>query len=487
MLPSPRWLRTASLALAVAAALPAQDDLAERLFHSGERAYAARSHGEALETWRQLLQQAPASPFAARALLAMARHHLDVEHKADAAMPLLERLKAEHMKTPQAAEALLLRGTVLAERSRKPQDLKEAMGELNRLVDLFPEHPAVQEARYRLGLACLVQGQPSRALAHFVEALRLDPGSPVAPKAQLQLAEALDLTGDLPGCLRLLQGLRNRWPASPEAEEAAWRLAVRVKHRLQKPPLRSEGPWPQGRQKWLKTPTLMAVAPNGALLIYQDDLDRAFELKGAELMPAGPVAKNAKALLVGPSGQPWLLVPKLGVVKEEGQPPLPLPTLASPTGAFLDAWGALWVADAKAGSLTVVAADGSSRQIPTPAPSVMAALPGGGGVVASDANRSLLFLDAEGQPRLTVPYGKDLPAAFREVLALASDPTGHVAALVEGGDFEGVVLWGPDGTLLRQATFKALGISGRFRALALDRQGGILLADRSNDLLIRLN
>ena len=58
MLPSPRWLRTASLALAVAAALPAQDDLAERLFHSGERAYAARSHGEALETWRQLLQQA---------------------------------------------------------------------------------------------------------------------------------------------------------------------------------------------------------------------------------------------------------------------------------------------------------------------------------------------------------------------------------------------------------------------------------------------
>ncbi len=49
------------------------------------------------------------------------------------------------------------------------------------------------------------------------------------------------------------------------------------------------------------------------------------------------------------------------------------------------------------------------------------------------------------------------------------------------------MVWGPDGTLLRQATFKALGLNGKYRALALDRQGGILLADRSNDLLIRLN
>jgi hypothetical protein len=58
--------------------------------------------------------------------------------------------------------------------------------------------------------------------------------------------------------------------------------------------------------------------------------------------------------------------------------------------------------------------------------------------------------------------------------------------LVEGGDFEGVVLWGPDGALLRRATFKELGISGGFRAIALDRQGGIILADRTNDLLIRI-
>ncbi len=84
-----------------------------------------------------------------------------------------------------------------------------------------------------------------------------------------------------------------------------------------------------------------------------------------------------------------------------------------------------------------------------------------------------------------MPYGKDLPASFKYVVSLASDPLGHVAALVDG-DFEGVVVWGPDGSVLRSATYKALGIAGKFRAVALDRAGGLILADRSNDLLIRL-
>jgi hypothetical protein len=109
-------------------------------------------------------------------------------------------------------------------------------------------------------------------------------------------------------------------------------------------------------------------------------------------------------------------------------------------------------------------------------------------VIAADADRKLLFLDADGQPRTEVPYGRDLPAPFRYVIALASDGAGHVAALVEGGDYgEGVVILGPQGTVLRQATFKNLGIAGRITSLAFDRSGGLILCDRRNDLLFRLN
>jgi len=304
--------------------------------------------------------------------------------------------------------------------------------------------------------------------------------------AQLQAAELLDSMGDLQGCLGLLQGVRTRFPQSPEAQEAEWRIGVRVRHRIQKPPLKSEGPWPAGKTKWLKTPTLLATDSKGGLFIYQDDLDRAFALKGSELVPVGTVTKNAKAMTVPASGVPWLVSAKAGVTREEGAAPLAVPNLSTPTGAFLDGWQNLWVSDAKAASITLVTSEGAFRSLPSPAAAAMAALPTGGAVVASDANRSLLFLDSNGQPRITVAYGKDLPAPFRYVLSLGSDPTGHVAAIVDG-DFEGVVLWGPDGALLRRATFKELGLSGKFRAIALDRQGGILLADRSNDLLIRLN
>jgi outer membrane protein assembly factor BamD (BamD/ComL family) len=478
-------MRLLLVPLALSAGLSAQEgDVVERLFHSGERAYAAKSFAEALETWGQLLQQAPRSPLAAQALFRMARHQVESRNP-QAALALLDRLKAEHLRSPWAGEGMLLRGVLLMQAARRPQDLREAMAEFNRVLDLFPDHPSTAEANFQLGLAWRDQGQSGRALASFLEATRLNPASPVAQKASLQAAEILDLSGDLAGCLRMLQNIRTLAPSSPEAQEAEWRIAVRVKHRISKPPLRSEGAWPGGRTKWLKTPTLLATGPGGELFIYQDDLDQAFELRGTALVPAGPQAKGARAMTIGPAGTPWLVAPKQPIHRQEGA--LGTQGPAAPGGAFVDRWGGLWLSDAKSPAITVLAGDGSSRQVPSPAAVTLAPTPGGGAVLASDANRSLHVLNAQGQPQLTIPYGKDLPGAFRYVLSLASDPLGHFAAIVDGGDFEGVVLWGPDGQMLRSATFKALGLSGKFRSLALDRQGGILLADRSNDLLVRLD
>jgi hypothetical protein len=190
-------------------------------------------------------------------------------------------------------------------------------------------------------------------------------------------------------------------------------------------------------------------------------------------------------MVLAPSGSPWLLA-KSGLVREDGKPPMPLGALAAIGGAALDRWGNLWVADAKTPALTVFGPDGASRSVASPPANALAPLPSGGLVVASDADRKLFFLDSDGQPRTILPYGKDLP--FRTVTALASDGAGQVALLVDGGDFgEGVLILGPDGALLRQATFKALGITGRITSLALDHSGGIILCDRRNDLLIRLN
>lgn len=303
----------------------------------------------------------------------------------------------------------------------------------------------------------------------------------------LEAAETLDLMQDLPGCLRMLQRLRTEFPQAAEAKEAAWRMALRVKQRLQKPLLRNEGPWPSGRTKWLKTPTLLSFTPDGDLLIFQKDLDRVFRLHGDELVPQGPPAPGTQVLLTDAAGAVWTLS-KNGLLREDATTPQPLGPLGAISGAALDHWGDLWVADARTPAITVFNRGGESRSLASPTVNALAPLPTGGVVVASDADRKLLYLDAEGQPRIVVPYGQDLPGPFRKVVALASDGAGQVAALVEGSDFgQGVLILGPDGALLRQATFKSLGISGSITSLALDRSGGVILCDRRNDLLLRLN
>ena len=489
MLAQSIWFRTL-VVLLFALPILAQGqevELAERLFRSGERAYSAKSYKEALDTWEQLLQADPKSEYAPQALLKLARHQVEVEHKPEAAMPYLDRLRTEYIKFPEAAEGFLLRGILLARQARRPAELNAAMAEFNRVLDLFPDLPSCGVARFHLGSAWRDQGQWGRALQQFIESLRLNPGSTVAPLAMLEAAKTLDLLGDLPGCLQLLQRLRTEAPQSPEAQEAVWQMALRVKHRLQKPALRSAGPWPAGRVKWLKTPTLLAVATDGDLLVFQSDLEHAFRLRGNELTQLGPTAPGTRALVVSPTGAVWLLS-KNGLVRDDVPAIQPMGTLSSIAGAALDRWGSLWVADTKTPALTLFPAEGAARTVASPTVNALAPLTTGGIVIATDADRKLLFLDAEGLPRLVVPYGKDLPAPFKYVTALAADGAGQVAALVDGGDFgEGIVIFGPDGAVLRQATFKALGITGRITSLALDRSGGLILCDRRNDLLIRLN
>lgn len=485
----PSWYRpAASLVCVLSAGLQAQDiDLAERLYQSGERAYATKAYKEAVDTWTQLIQSSPTSAFAPKALLKLAQYQVEVERKPEAAYPFLDRLKTDYIKSPEAAGGLLLRGKLLLLQAHRAGDLKDPMAEFNRVLDLYPDALASAEARFELGRAWKRQGQWGRALQLFLDAFRMRLDDRIAPVAMLEAAEVLDIMGDLPGCLRMMQDLRMQYPDRPEAQEATWRMAVRVKHRIQKPPFKNEGPWPVGRVKWLKTPLLLYGTADGDLLIYQNSLDQAFRLHHAELTPTGPPASSARAMVPSPTGTLWLLT-KNALIREEAPAPLPIGGLSAISGAALDTWNQLWVSDAKTASLTLLALDGSSKTVASPPAQALAALPSGGMVIASDSDRKVLFLDHEGQPRHTVPYGQDLPAPFRNVTALCSDGAGQVAALVDGGDFgEGVVIYGPDGTVLRQGQFKALGVAGRITSLALDHTGALILCDRRNDVLLRLN
>ena len=482
------FLRRSAPVLAFAAALGAQAQdagLAERLYRSGERAYAAKSYQEALDTWTQLAQTAPKSDYTPQALLQMAQYQAVVAHQPDKAMPLLDRLKTDYLATRWAAPALLLRGQLLAAKAKGPEELREAVAEFNRVLDLFPTSPSAPRALLELGRAALAGGAPNRALGFFTEAYRAHPDAEVAPSAMLEAAQAMDARGDVDGALRLLERVKLSAPDSPEAKEATWRLTALVRLRLLKAPLKVDGPWPKGQAKWLHTPTLLGLDGEGQALVYQKDLGGVSVLAGTEAKPTGLLGADAMAIFAGDAGQPWLLTEE-GLVKP-GVAPIPLAGLTHLRGAALDHWGRLWLADARTPALTILAPDGKVNAIQGPMLDALVLTRDGMAGAANEARKLLLF-GADGKVRKEIPYGFGLGAPYKECVALAADPLGDLAVLTSGGDFgDGVAVYGPDGSLLRQARLSDLGLSGRFVSLFIDRAGGVVLADRRNDTLIRLD
>lgn len=483
----PRTLSRALLGFLAGCLLHAQIDLTERLYLSGEKAYLAERFEEAMDTWNQLIQQSPQSPFSAQALFFMAQHHVNQSQKQDRELNLnkalgaLETIKQKHIAHEVAAKALLLRGRILSIQAQKQSDLKEAQGEFHRVVDLFPAHPSALEARFELGNGCMRQQQPSTAIRHFASVIQADPKATLSASAMLSMAEGFNQMGDLPSALRALSRVKHLFPETQQSQEAQWRMDLLIKHGLLRPALLSEGAWPSGQKTELKSPTHLERGIQGEIYLYQDGWDQAYERKGTEWEKVGDAFRNARAMCFDGEGLCLLSARQL---RRGNGTVLELENLRDASGLCMDSWQNLWITHTK-GGLTLVDVKGGTREWPAPGGVAIAPL-SDGAILASDTNRSLLFLDAAGQPRLTLPYGKDFPKPFKKIVALATDPLGHVAAIVDG-DFEGVAIWNRHGELLRYAEFKALGLKGKFRGLAMDRQGGLILADRSNDLLIRLN
>lgn len=481
--------------LALAAVVPAlaqgaaqSGDLAERLYRSGERAYQAKSYQEAMDTWTQLVQTAPRSDYTPQALLQMAEYQARIAKNADAALPLLDKLKADYLASRWAAPGLLLRGQLLAAKAKGPDDLKEATAEFNRVLDLFPASAAAPHALLELGRAALATGDATKALGYFTEAYRAHPDAGIAPAAMLEAAQAMDARGDLEGALRLLERVKLVAPDSHAAKEAAWRLTALVRLRLLRPGFKVEGGWPKGQMKWLHTPTLLAMDRAGRVLVYQKDAGAVFAIEDGTAKPLPLQGSSAVAILAG-GEQPWLLTEE-ALVKPSDKPgaaPTLLNGLTHIKGAALDRWRRLWVADSKTAGFTIVPSSGAATTQSGPTLDALVATRDGM-AGASDAARKLFLFDATGKVRKEIPYGLGLGAPYKECTALAADELGNLAVLTSGGDFgEGVAIYGPDGTLLRQARLQDLGLSGRFVSLVMDHSGGLLLADRRNDSLIRLN
>ncbi len=250
----------------------------------------------------------------------------------------------------------------------------------------------------------------------------------------------------------MLQSLRNRFPDTDESREAEWRIKVRVKQRHPETRPALPGPLARRAAEVAQDADPSGHRPRGRALHLPGRPGPGRPPEGRPARRRGPAGEGRQ----GHGGHPF----RPDLAGHPGRPgqgrragPRAVPgSLRRRPGRLGQPLGG----DAKAQAIEVIPPEGPARQVPLAGAAALAPLPTGGVVAASDASRNLVFLDAQGLVRNTVPYGRDLPAPFKYVVALASDPLGHVAALVDG-DFEGVALWGPDGALLRSATYKSPG------------------------------
>jgi len=335
-------MRRLPLVLIAVPALYAQDaDLPERLFRSGERAYATHAYAEALDTWNQLIQQAPTSPFAAHALMNLARHQMEVAKQPDAALALLERIKTEHLKSPWAAEAMLLRGRILASRSHAAG----AQGGRGRIQtgwwNLFPDHPCVQQARFELGQGFRLLGQWAGRCRATWKPCGWIPPPPWPGRPSCRRPKPWTSWATPPAVCACCRRCATGSPRPRKARKPCGGSRCGSSSGCRNPPC---APWASGPKaaEVAQDPTLLATGPAGELYLFQDDLDQASLLKDGQLTPAGPPVKSARAM-VASGAQVWL-VTRQGVTREG--------VVLPGTPAFQAPAAPPWTAGATSGSAT---------------------------------------------------------------------------------------------------------------------------------------
>ena len=196
----------------------------QALFQSGEilNVYQ-RNYDEALLAYLLLQKDFPENPLARRAQEQVAEIYKN-------------RLR-DYRKAIVAYQKLLDGGDdqdqiqyQLADCYFRLEDYRQARSEFEKLSSRYPGSKLQAEVRYRIGVTFSLEGNQSEALKAFREVANRWPESDYALEALFSQASALEERDELPAALKLLEGLRGRYPQ----KEALEKKLVQVRHRLAK-------------------------------------------------------------------------------------------------------------------------------------------------------------------------------------------------------------------------------------------------------------
>ncbi|HEY3383805.1 MAG TPA: tetratricopeptide repeat protein [Vicinamibacterales bacterium] len=439
-----RVIAIAGLALAVLGGVGwAQDEeFARRQYESGLAFLRDQKFAEALKDFQSVVDAYPNSRVASAALLQIATYQLDTAGDVAAAQVAIDTIQKKYATSESAPMALVMAGRVVIAKGRTPAEVETALASYERVSRLFPGADAVPAAVYQAAEALRLVHREDEAALRYRQVSTDYPQSAWAPRALLGEARCLVITGKPLRAMELLQRVRQRFGATPEAVTAVswntilYRLYLRAPSQ---PPYAYSGRAIAGTAGKIKDIEMLAVDPHGTVLaatrsaiIPFDPLGKplplisANECRGVTFDRAGrPVVFHRGGVLMPGGASVLLAVPKPdGSLRAFDEIPAGVQT----------SLGDLLVADKNAKTIVRFAAGGrylGSYATLLPARMV---IDDTDRVIALDQDDSVAILEADGRLRVKIP-ARGQGYTFDRPLDVSVDAFGHVYVLDRGQVF----------------------------------------------------
>jgi TolA-binding protein len=197
-------------------------ETARKHLESGNQFYEQGRYKQALNDFDIVIAMAD-SEYADDALLRSGEYYLDIEGNFDTAREYFNRILQNYPTEDSAPGAYYYLGVVTLRSTFGQQGVDDALANFQRVIMLYPQSTWVPAARYETGTALERQELWEEAADAYFSVISDHPTSRWAPGAQLAMGRcAVRLDQPLQAMLEIQQ-VRNRYPGSPEAEEAlAW-------------------------------------------------------------------------------------------------------------------------------------------------------------------------------------------------------------------------------------------------------------------------
>jgi TolA-binding protein len=204
---------------ALAATQAPASDTARKHLESGIQFYEQGRYKQALNDFAIVVSMDD-SEFADDALLKIGEYYLEIEENFDQARENFDRVLHQYPTKDAAPGAYYYLGLVTLRSRFGAQAVDDSLANFQRVIRLYPQSRWVAAALFSTGVALERRGGWEQAIDSYFRVVSEYPGSRWAPGAQLGIGRcSVRLDKPMEGMIEI-QRSRNRFPESPEADEA---------------------------------------------------------------------------------------------------------------------------------------------------------------------------------------------------------------------------------------------------------------------------